>query len=620
MDAIFPGVNSPEDIKKLNIRQLERLAWEIRQFMIKGVSRTGGHLASNLGVVELTLALHKVFTTPRDRIIWDVGHQTYVHKIITGRKERFNSLRKLGGLSGFPKVQESPHDCFNTGHSSTAISAALGIAKGRDLKNEDYHVVAVVGDGALTGGMAFEALNDAGRSTSNFIVILNDNEMSISRNVGGLSRYLSKIRTEPIYFKVKEDIDLILKKIPAIGMSAARALNRAKGSIKYMIMPGIIFEELGFKYLGPINGHNIAELIEVFSRAKTVKGPVFIHVVTQKGKGYSHAERQPQKFHGISPFDVETGEITVNNGGSYSDCFGQEMVKLAEADPRVVAITAAMPDGTGLLPFSRKFPNRFFDVGIAEQHAVTFAAGLARTGFIPVVAIYSSFLQRAYDQIIHDVAIQNFHVVFAIDRAGVVGEDGETHQGLYDIAYLNHVPNMTIMAPVDYSEFRAMLKFALFNMKGPVAIRYPKGRGPEKLVDTPPIQPWRGCLVFEGRDVTLVAAGSELATALKVREYLSNEGISAEIINPRFIKPLDLKLISSSVKKTGKVAVLEDGTVSGGLGSSILQSLKLEGNQVKARLFAFPDEFIPHGTRDELFKLYGLDPESIAGDIMRMLS
>jgi 1-deoxy-D-xylulose-5-phosphate synthase len=598
---------------------MERLANEIRLFLIEKVSRTGGHLASNLGVVELTLALHKVFSTPRDKIIWDVGHQSYVHKIITGRRDYFDSLRQFNGIAGFPKVSESSHDCFNTGHSSTSISAAFGFAKARDIKNEDYSVVAVIGDGALTGGMSFEALNNAGRSQSSIIVILNDNEMSISKNVGSLSSYLSKIRTEPVYFKAKEDFDIILSKIPAIGKSAARAIDRAKDTIKYLVMPGVIFEEIGFKYLGPIEGHDIVQLTEVLTRAKKIRGPVLIHVRTQKGKGYTFAEKRPQTFHGISPFEIETGEAKESNGPTYSQIFGGEMIKIAESNSYVVAITAAMPHGTGLDGFQKRFPSRFFDVGIAEQHAVTFAAGLAQGGLKPVVAVYSSFLQRAYDQILHDVALQNLHVVFAIDRAGIVGEDGETHHGIYDISYLSHMPNMTIVSPSDYFEFRKMLEYAVLFHRGPIAIRYPRGNGREKIIETGPIVKGKGVRVRKGSDITLAAAGNMVETALDAATILEKSGISAEVINARFIKPLDAELFLNSVNKTGRLATIEDNVIRGGFGSSLLELLTHLKVSADIRLLGFPDEPITHGSSNEIYRKYKLDSESIAWEILGML-
>lgn len=619
--GLLESIHLPEDLKKLEMPQLEQLAQEIRSFLIEKVATTGGHLASNLGAVELTLALHRVFNTPEDRIVWDVGHQSYIHKIITGRKERFDTLRQLDGISGFPKRKESPHDSFNTGHSSTSISAALGMAKARDIKKENYSVIAVIGDGALTGGMAFEALNDAGRSTNNLIVILNDNEMSISKNVGGLSHYLNKIRTQPIYVKARDDFDQILSRIPGIGKSAAKALDLAKGTIKYIITPGIIFEELGFKYLGPIDGHNLNELSRVLSRARMIKGPVFIHICTQKGRGYSFAEAKPHEFHGISPFEIETGEVKICNGPSYSEIFGTEIARLAEKEPGLTAITAAMPHGTGLDSFSKSYPDRFFDVGIAEQHAVTFAAGLAQNGLIPVTAVYSSFLQRAYDQILHDVALQELHVVLAIDRAGIVGEDGETHQGLYDISMLSHIPNMTIAAPCDYNEFRQMLEYAVCRHKGPIAVRYPRGCGQERLEENPgtAVQLGKGTCLVQGTDVSVVAFGNMVETALEVAKLLKSKGVSAEVINARFAKPLDSKLIAASALKTKVVATLEDGTVRGGFGSSVLEMLNKNGIHVKTGLFGFPDVPVIHGSRSQLFKKFGLDSGSLASEIMKLM-
>ncbi|NLC69139.1 MAG: 1-deoxy-D-xylulose-5-phosphate synthase [Clostridiaceae bacterium] len=657
--GILDRINNPQDIKELNFSELDKLAAELREFLIEHVSETGGHIASNLGIVELTLALHKIFTTPDDKMIWDVGHQTYVHKIITGRKNNFNTLRKYDGLAGFPKTSESPHDFFNTGHSSTAISAALGFARARDLKKERYSVIAVVGDGALTGGMAFEALNDAGRSASDIIVVLNDNEMSIAKNVGGLSSYLSHIRSEPIYFKAKEDLDFILSKIPAIGKSASKMLSMAKGTIKYMILPGIIFEELGFKYLGPIDGHSIQKMADVFSRAKNMKGPIFIHVCTQKGKGYPFAEEKPDKYHGISPFEAETGEVKVNNGPCFSDVFGSELVKLAEENKDIVAITAAMPHGTGLNMFSERFPERFFDVGIAEQHAVTFAAGLASNGLKPVVATYSSFLQRAYDQILHDVSLQNLHVVLAVDRAGIVGEDGETHQGIYDICYMRHMPNITMLAPVDYTELASMLKYAVLEHKGPVAIRYPRGTGSVKISreiaeihnevvfdnagnektiqgsSMMPVEYGKGVLLKEGKDLTMLSVGNMAGVSLKAAKKLETMGISVEVINPRFIKPMDEGLILDSCIKTGRIVTIEDGVVDGGFGSSILEMLnrkgitigkcntstrkKQHGKCVEVKMLGFPNEPIPCGSRETLYKKYGLDVDSIVDTAIKLV-
>ena len=618
-EELLSNINSSKDIKNLDISQLGVLADEIRHFLIEKVSVTGGHLASNLGVVELTLALHKVFDFDRDKIIWDVGHQSYVHKIITGRKEQFDTLRQLGGISGFPKSCESESDFFNTGHSSTSISAALGAAKARDILKEQHSVVAVIGDGAMTGGMAFEALNDAGRSPNNLIIILNDNEMSISKNVGGFSRYLSKIRTQPIYSKAKEDLDNLLSMIPAIGKSAARALDMAKGTIKYIAMPGMIFEELGLKYLGPIDGHNINELVNVITNAKRLKGPILIHVRTQKGKGYKFAENKPQDFHGISPFAIETGEVKNFNGPSYSDVFGEKMIKLALRDHKIAAITAAMPLGTGLDKFSSLFPDRFFDVGIAEQHAVTFSVGLSKAGIKPVVAIYSTFLQRSYDQIIHDIALQKLHVVLAIDRAGVVGEDGETHQGLYDLSYLNHIPNMAIAAPCDYEEFEILLEFAVSVFNGPIALRYPRGIGKKQLAPASEIIFGKGVKLLTGSDITIIGIGNMVETALKVACMLKEMGISAEVINARFAKPLDNRLILESAAKTGVVATFEDNTVKGGFGSSVLELVNKNGIRVKTGIFGFPDIPILHCSRKELFEKYGLDVNTLTNELLKML-
>jgi 1-deoxy-D-xylulose-5-phosphate synthase len=610
---LLDKINKPYDLKSLPIEDLNKLSKEIRSFLIDKVSKTGGHLASNLGVVELTIAMHSVLDTAKDRVIWDVGHQSYVHKILTGRKDKFETLRKYEGLSGFPKTKESIHDAFNTGHSSTSISAALGLAKARDLKKEDHSVLAVIGDGALTGGMAFEALNDAGRSPNNLIVILNDNEMSIDRNVGGMSSYLSKIRTEPFYYKVKEDIEIILEKLPpSIRGSATKAIGAFKGGLKYLILAGVLFEELGFKYLGPIDGHDILQLKDVINRAKSVKGPVFIHILTQKGKGYYPAELRPHMFHGVSPFEIDSGESISNGGETYSDVFGKELVSIASENIGVAAITAAMPSGTGLSKFSQKYPERFFDVGIAEQHAVTFAAGLSMGGLTPVFAVYSSFLQRAYDQVSHDVAVQGLHVVFAIDRAGVVGEDGETHQGIYDISFMRHIPNMTIIAPADYTEFRDMMHFAINDFKGPVAIRYPRGNGSQMLYDRIPVEYGKGVLVTEGNDVTIISEGPMVEVALKVCRLLKKYGISAELINSRFIKPLDEDMIIKSATKTRRVITLEDNSVIGGLGSGVAECFAKEDIiNIKLKMLGLPDKFVEHGSRNQIFEKYGLTVEKI---------
>ncbi|AOT72974.1 1-deoxy-D-xylulose-5-phosphate synthase [Geosporobacter ferrireducens] len=600
--------------------QLKQLAEEIRKLLIGSVSKTGGHLASNLGAVELTIALHFIFDSPKDKIIWDVGHQSYTHKILTGRKERFGTLRTLNGISGFPKASESEHDIFNTGHSSTSISAALGLAKARDIKNENYSVISVIGDGALTGGMAFEALNDAGRSLNNLIVVLNDNNFSIRQNVGGLSKHLAQIRTEPAYFKSKELLEQAFNRIPGIGEPLAEGLNRIKGAIKYMIMHRTLFEELGFKYFGPIDGHDLNELIDIFSKARFIKGPVLIHVRTQKGKGYGPAEEKPHAFHNVSSFEIRSGETLNDKKDSYSAIFGKEMVKLAGEESKLIAITAAMPDGTGLNEFSKKYPKRFFDVGIAEQHAVTFAAGMAKSGLKPVFAVYSSFLQRAYDQILHDVAAQNLHVTFAIDRAGVVGEDGETHQGIYDLSYLSHIPNMSILSPCDYSELEHMLRYAVIEHNGPIAIRYPRGKGKVILSDVKKPVAWhKGIKICNGTDVTIVTAGNMVETSLQVAATLKSEGISVDLINVRFLKPMDAELIIGSAMRTKKVVTIEDHSIIGGLGSNVLQLLNRYELNIEIKMFGFPDHFIGQGTRSELFRIYKLDADSLIHGILRLL-
>lgn len=609
---ILSTISGPEDIKKLSIPELIALSGEIREFLINTVSNTGGHIASNLGVVELTLALHRVYDTPRDKIIWDVGHQTYVHKLLTGRKDRFHTLRQMDGLSGFPKTEESVYDAFNTGHSSTSISAALGLARARDLKGENYYVAAVIGDGALTGGMAFEALNDAGNAKTNLLIVLNDNGMSIAPNVGGISRYLSRLRMRPLYYKTRESIQSLLdRRLPKSGKYVRRILHRIKGAMKSFLMPSMFFEDLGFRYFGPIDGHNIREMVRVLEHARTMKGPVLVHVCTVKGKGYKYAEEKPNVFHGIAPFEIETGELKNNGGESYSQVFGRKICELAQKDPDIVTITAAMPDGTGLNPFKEAFPKRFFDVGIAEQHAVTFAAGLAKGGIRPVVAIYSTFLQRAYDQMLHDVALQNLHVVFAVDRAGVVGEDGETHQGIYDIAYIKTMPNFTLMAPASPGELEMMLEYAVLEHRGPIAIRYPRGTGKEIEALKQPITYGKGLLVKQGKDVTLVAPGNFLGMALKTAALLEEDGISCEVINPRFIKPMDKQLLRLSIGKTGRVVVIEDGIISGGFGSGVLEFLNDERIPARSLLLGFPDEPIPHGDRNLIYKKYGLDPQSV---------
>jgi 1-deoxy-D-xylulose-5-phosphate synthase len=605
-------IMTPSDLKKLTFDQMERLAQEIRSYLLEVVSRTGGHLAPNLGVVELSIALHYVFNSPQDKIIWDVGHQSYVHKILTGRREELKTLRQFKGLSGFPKRSESVHDCFETGHSSTSISAALGFALARDLKQEKNSVIAVIGDGALTGGMAYEALNHAGQLGTRLIVILNDNEMSITRNVGAMSGYLSRLRTDPLYHRSKEDVREVLQRIPNIGPKMFKAAERFKDSVKYLLVSGMLFEELGFTYLGPIDGHNLRILNQVLERARLLPGPVLLHVKTIKGKGYPPAEKQPNKFHGIGPFDLKTGKTRPRRVPTFTEVFGKAVIKIAEDHPELVAITAAMSEGTGLCEFSRRYPRRFFDVGIAEQHAVTMAAGLAQTGCLPVVAIYSTFLQRAYDQIVHDVALQNLHIIFALDRAGIVGEDGETHQGVFDLSYLRHIPRMTVMAPRDQSELVAMLKSSL-KYSGPIAIRYPRGSGPQEEVDYRlPVLPFgRGELLREGEDLVILAVGPLVYQALEAAEQLSMKGKEAAVINCRFVKPLDEELILEWSNRTKKVITIEENVIAGGFGSAVLELLADRGFNGEAARMGIPDSFLGHGAPDLLCRSIGLDAAGI---------
>ncbi len=621
MGQLLEGIQGPHDLKKMSTAELEKLAREIRELMTEVVSRRGGHLASSLGVVEITLALHKVFQSPTDKIIWDVGHQSYAHKIITGRKEEFRSLRYREGISGFPRPEESPHDAFGTGHSSTSISAALGLALARDLRGDKYSVVAVIGDGALTGGMALEALNFAGELDTNLIVVLNDNEMSINQNVGGLNSYLARLRTDPKYYRLKEDLEHVLERIPAIGKTVVRSVERLKDSLKYLVLPGMLFEELGFTYLGPIDGHNIGYLLELLRQARATKGPVFLHVATTKGKGYPPAERQPHLFHGVGPFDLRTGSLQgapVDEAQfrSYSDIFGSVMVEQAAKDPQLVALTAAMAGGTGLVEYSIKWPDRFFDVGIAEQNAVTMAAGLAVGGYRPVVAVYSTFLQRAYDQVAHDVCLQKLPVTLAVDRAGLVGEDGETHNGLFDLAYLRHLPELVLMAPADGLELACMLKTA-FSLDGPAAVRYPKGRTaePPPLEECPELTVGQGRLLQEGEDLLLLPIGSMVLPALQAGELLRQEGIRCCIIDPRFVTPLDRELIARWARRCGRLLTVEEHVLRGGFGSAVLEFLQEEGllQQVKAVCLGLPHPFTGQGKRSELLAQFGLTGEGIAG-------
>lgn len=606
-------VNCIEDLKGLNNKEIKVLAEEIREFLINSVSKTGGHLASNLGIVELTLALHTTFQSPKDKIIWDVGHQAYVHKILTGRRDQFLSLRQYNGLSGFPKRRESKHDHFGTGHSSTSISAAMGLAVVRDLKKEKHHVIAVIGDGAMTGGMAFEALNHIGQSQKNIIVILNDNEMSISPNVGGLSSYLSKIRTAPIYSKVKGDVEYLIGIIPAIGKSVIKTAERAKDSIKYFFIPGILFEELGFTYMGPVDGHNYNVLYETMNRTKKIKGPVLLHVLTQKGKGYSFAEKFPSKFHGVNPFKIETGRpVSEKTALTYSDLAGNILIECAEKDERIVAITAAMPSGTGLNNFANKYPDRFFDVGIAEQHAATFAAGMAAGGYKPVFIIYSTFLQRAYDQVIHDACIQNLPVTYLIDRAGLVGNDGETHHGFLDISFLSCIPNLTFLAPKDGLELEEMIRFAI-GYNGPIAIRYPRGAaelGNKELFN--PIELGKGEVIYKtGNDALVIALGTTNQMALSICKELEKDNILTTLVNPRFIKPIDKDLITNLARKHKKIYTIEDSVKIGGFGSQIQVLLNDHKILKEVKVFALPDQFVEHGNVDILYESLGVAKNNI---------
>ena len=612
---LLDTINSPEDVKALSIGQFNQLAVEIRDYMIRVISTNGGHLAPNLGVVELTLALHRVFSTPMDKLVFDVGHQSYIHKIVTGRREAFRTLRQYGGLSGFPKRSESEHDAFGAGHSSTSISAALGMAVARDLQGEDYEVVAIIGDGSMTGGMSYEALNNAGVLHKKMIVVLNDNEMSISKNVGAMSEYLYQLRTGETYNKIKNDIEGWLKNME-FGTDVLKAIRRLKGSVKYLMVPTSIFEELGFTYLGPIDGHDVESLIEVLEAAKKIDGPVLVHVLTKKGKGYKPAEESPNKFHGTGPFDIATGRKITNPNApiTYTEVFGKTLSALADTDEKIVGITAAMPDGTGLNIFAKDHPDRFFDVGIAEQHAVTAAAGMAAAGMKPVTAIYSTFMQRAYDSIFHDICLQNLHVTMCLDRAGLVGDDGFTHHGVFDYAYLRSLPRMTIMAPKDENELRHMLKTALAH-NGPVSVRYPRGSGVgvdiTGPVETLPIG--KAEVLREGKDVCLWAIGSMVTSAVAAAAKLAEAGISAGVVNMRFAKPLDEELLKEHAAKYGAIVTLEEGVLAGGVGSAVLESLNTAGllQHCQVLTLGIPDEFVRHGDRKLLLRDLELDVDSI---------
>lgn len=619
---ILETINQPRDVQKLTLPQLQKLAGEIRGLIVSTVAANGGHLAPNLGVVELTLAIHKVYNTPKDKIVWDVGHQAYIHKILTGRCGKFHTLRKQGGISGFPKIGESEHDAFGTGHSSTSISAALGLSLARDLSGEKYQVLAVIGDGSLTGGQAYEALNHAGHLGTDITVILNDNEMSIAKNVGAMSEYLAKMRTAPAYSKVKHDIEYLLRKIPAIGDSVAKSAERVKDSLKYLFVPGMLFEELGFTYIGPIDGHNIDSLTDVLETAKYMKGPVLIHALTCKGKGYAPAEQNAGKFHGIAPFCIETGEVLkCNDAPSYTQVFGDTLVEIAGNDANIVAITAAMPEGTGLKNFAKKFPERFFDVGIAEQHAATMAAGLAANGKKPVVAVYSTFMQRAYDQLLHDVALQNLPVIFALDRAGVVGEDGATHQGVFDISFLRHIPNLVVMAPKDENELRHML-YTATRLAKPVAIRYPRGCGLGVPLDRSlaEIELGKAEPLIPGNDVTLLALGAMVGPCVEASALLKNSGINAGVVNARFAHPIDETMIRKLARETGVIVTVEDNVLAGGFGSAVLETVNSGNyNWVKILRLGLPNQFIEHGTRAQILADHNLSASGIAQKVKEFM-
>ena len=613
---LLDQIKKPNDIKALEPVDYDRLAEEIREFLIHSISETGGHLGSNLGVVELTMALHLAFKLPEDKIIWDVGHQSYTHKLLTGRKEGFGNLRKYGGMSGFPKRGESDCDCFDTGHSSTSLSAGLGFVRARELKGENNYVVSVIGDGALTGGMAYEALNNAARMDTNFIIVLNDNNMSISENVGGMSKYLNNVRTADHYLNMKEGIYQSLLKTRH-GQVIVDSIRRAKSSVKQLVIPGMFFEDMGITYLGPVDGHDVNGLIKVLREAKRCKTAVLVHVLTQKGKGYEPAERHQARFHGAEPFDIETGvPKKMKTKANYTDVFSTVMIKLARRNPKVVAITAAMPEGTGLKRFRNVFPERFFDVGIAEQHAVTFAAGLAAAGMKPIVAVYSSFLQRAYDQILHDVCIQNLPVVFAIDRAGLVGSDGETHQGIFDLSYLSSIPNMHIMAPKNKWELSDMMKFAVA-FEGPIAVRYPRGEAYDGLdLFRSPIHFGKGEVLYEEEDIALLAVGSMVKVADEVRKNLKKRGYSCTLVNARFIKPIDEELIRKLCKEHKLLVTMEENVESGGFGEKVLSFVNRAGLKRKVETITLADEYVEHGNVDLLKQEVGIDADSITARVM----
>ncbi|WP_281725600.1 1-deoxy-D-xylulose-5-phosphate synthase [Lachnoclostridium phocaeense] len=614
---LLDRIERENDIKKLKPQELEELAGEIRQFLIEKISMTGGHLASNLGVVELTIAMHRVFQLPEDKMIWDVGHQSYTHKILTGRRAGFDDLRKYGGMSGFPKRKESACDAFDTGHSSTSISAGLGYVQARDLLGEDYSVISVIGDGAMTGGMAYEALNNAAQIKTNFIIVLNDNYMSISENVGGMSDYLARLRTADIYTGLKKGVTNTLHRIPVAGDSIIEQIRRTKNSIKQLVVPGMLFEDMGITYLGPIPGHDIPMLCRALREAKKVEGPVLLHVLTQKGKGYKPAEQEPARFHGTGPFDIETGKpLGTAKKDTYTDIFSKVICDIGKRDPKVAVITAAMADGTGLSEFRRRFPRRFFDVGIAEGHAVTFAAGLAAGGIKPVFAVYSSFLQRGYDQIIHDVGLQNLPVVFAVDRAGLVGSDGETHQGIFDLSYLGGIPNMTVMSPKNRWELADMLRFAV-DYDGPVALRYPRGTAYDGCEEfRAPIQYGRSEVIYEEESIAIVSVGHMFEEALKTRRLIKETGYNCTLVNARFVKPVDEQMIEELAKKHSLIVTIEENILCGGFGERVTEYVSEHDLPVQVLNLALPDDYIEHGSVDVLRREVLLDAPSMTKRIV----
>ena len=617
MRMILEKIKEANDVKKLSLSECEQLAQEIRDFLIQSLSETGGHLASNLGVVEMTIALHRFLHFPEDKLVWDVGHQAYTHKILTGRKEQFATLRKTGGLSGFPKRKESDCDAFDTGHSSTSISAGLGLVQARDLKGEDYQVVSVIGDGALTGGMAYEALNNAAELKKNFIIILNDNEMSITRNVGGMSSYLDHIRTAAPYTELKMGVTNALKKIPKVGDGMVDALHKTKSSIKQLVIPGMLFENMGLTYLGPVDGHDMRQLGKVLQEAKRKQGPVLVHVLTEKGRGYEPAMRHPARFHGAAPYEIETGLPKSNGNPSYTDIFSTVMRKFGDREPDVVAVSAAMVPGTGLKRFGNMFPDRLFDVGIAEEHAVTFAAGLALGGLRPVVAIYSSFLQRAIDQILHDVCMQNLPVVFAVDRAGLVGSDGETHHGCFDLSYLSMMPNMTVMAPKNKWELSDMMKFAI-RQNGPVAIRYPRGEAYTGLEEyRAPIEMGKAEVLEKGKEIAILAVGNMVRTAVQVTENLRKKGYEPTLVNMRFVKPLDTELLDSIKEDHSLIVTMEENVKSGGFGEQVMTYYGGRMHGPAVRIVAIEDRFVPHGSVEDLMRQQQMDSDSVTERVLQ---